>query len=380
MARPVRIEPVETRADLRRFIDLPWSVYEGDANWVPPLKRDVRAAFDPSKHPFHRHSEVQPYIALRDGEAVGRICAIDNRNHEAVWKDGAGFFGWFECIDDAEVAEALLETAAAWLRERGRRSMRGPASFSINDTCGVLVEGDPGLPTIMMAHNPPYYPALLEGAGLTKAKDLYAHHLDLYAYRRAMEQDPEHLYRLADRIARKRRVRLRQIRMSSFKEELRLVRRLYNAVWEKNWGFVPMTDAEIAHLAAELKPIVRPELVLFAESEAGETIGFVLAVPEFNPILQKMNGRLSPLGLARALIQKRRIKAMRVLVLGVLGEWRGKGIDAVLYVGLIRNGLARGFNEAEQSWVLEDNHKMNTAVKRLGGRVYRKYRIYETAL
>ena len=369
----LQVTPVETRRDLGRFIDLPWSIYGGDPDWVPPLKRGVRAAFHPRKHPFHLHSEVQPYLALRGGTVVGRICAIRNRNHEAAHDEGAGFFGWFECVDDPETADALFGAVRGWLRERGLAAMRGPTSFSTNETCGLLIDGDRGPPVLLMPYNPPYYPSLIEGAGLCKAKDLYAWHLTDRKW-------PERLFR-ADKLVRRRYgVRVRTLDMSKFEEELALVRRLYNSAWEQNWGFVPMTDAEIDYMASELKPILDPELALFAETSGGQTVGFALAVPDFNPVLRRMNGRLSPLGLLGALVQRRRINRIRVLALGLLEPWRDKGIDVLLYLALFRNGTAAGMDEAETSWILEDNHKMNAAIERLGGRIYRTYRLYESPL
>ena len=369
----LRVVPVESRGDLERFIDLPWSIYGEDPSWVPPLKRTVRAAFDPARHPFHSHSEVQPFLALRGEDILGRICAIRNRNHEAIHGEALGFFGWFECVDDPEVAGALFGAVRGWLRERGLRAMRGPTSFSTNDTCGLLIAGDRGPPMLLMPYNPPYYPPLLEGAGLRKAKDLYAWHLTVGNW-------PEGLFRAEKRLRRRHGVRVRALDMSKLEEELVLVRRLYGSSWKRNWGFVPMTEAETDHMAAEFRRILDPELVLFAETPEGETIGFILAVPDFNQVLAKMNGRLSPLGILRAFIQKRRITRMRVLLLGLLEPWRNKGIDALLYVALIRNGTAAGMKETEQSWILEDNHKMNTAVERLGGRLYRTYRLYEGPL
>ncbi len=372
-ASSLRVAPVETRADLKRFIDLPWSIYGDDPNWVPPLKRDVQAAFDPEKHPFHLHSEVQPYLAFRGNEVVGRICAIRNRKHEEIHDEAVGFFGWFECVDDPEVAEALLRAVRGWLRERGLAAMRGPTSFSTNETCGLLVDGDRGPPVVLMAYNPPYYPALLESAGLRKVKDLYAWHM-------VEGHWPEHMFRAEKLVTRRYRIRIRTLDMSRFEEELALIRHIYNAAWEKNWGFVPMTDAEIDHMAVELKPILNPELALFAETPEGETIGFALAIPDFNQILKRMNGRLFPFGILKALIHKRKITSMRVLILGLLERWRGKGVDALFYLAMFRNGTAAGIHEAEQSWILEDNHKMNAAIARLGGRVYRTYRLYEAPL
>ncbi len=372
-ASSVRVVPVESRADLKRFIDLPWSIYRGDPDWVPPLKRDVRAAFDPAKHPFHEHSEVQPYLAERDGRAVGRICAIRNRNHEAMHEEAVGFFGWFECSDDPEVAGALFEAVRAWLRERGLEAMRGPASFSLNETCGVLIDGDPGPPVVLMAYNPPYYPRLMETAGLRKVKDLYA-------WLMKKGEWPPHLFRAEKLVTRRYGIGIRPLNMSRFAEELGRVQRLYNAAWEKNWGFVPMTEAEMDHMAAELKPILDPELALFAETPEGDVAGFALALPDFNVVLRRMNGNLFPFGIVKALIHRRKIKCMRVIILGLTEDWRGKGVDVLLYLALFRNGIAAGMTSAEQSWILEDNQKMNQAIERLGGRVYRTYRLYEAPL
>ncbi|WP_419950196.1 N-acetyltransferase [Candidatus Palauibacter sp.] len=372
-ASPLLVVPVESRADLRRFIDLPWSIYRGDPNWVPPLKRDVRAAFDPTKHPFHLHSEVQPYLALRGRDVVGRICAIRNRNHEAIHEESVGFFGWFECIDDPEAAEALFDAVRGWLRGRGLTALRGPTSFSTNETTGLLIDGDPRPPVLLMAHNPPWYPALLEGCGLRKVKDLYCWNILEGAW-------PEHLFRAEKLVTRRYGTRIRTLDMSKFDEELLLIRRIYNAAWEKNWGFVPMTDAEMDHMAAELKPIIDPDLALFAETPDGEAIGFTLALPDFNQVLHKLNGRLTPLGLLKALYYKRKVTCLRVLILGLMEEWRGKGIDVLLYLAIFRNGTAAGMNEADMSWILEDNRKMNAGIERLGARMYRTYRLYEAPL
>lgn len=372
-ASALSVAPVETRADLKRFIDLPWAIYREDPHWVPPLKRDVRAAFDPTKHPFHLHSEAQPYLAVRGRDVVGRICAIRNRNHEALHEETVGFFGWFECVDDSEVAEALFDAARGWLRERGLTAMRGPASFSTNEITGLLVDGEAGPPALLLAHNPLWYPALLEGCGLRKVKDLYAWDI--------VEGNwPEHLFRAEKLVTRRYGTRIRTLDMSRFDEELLLIRRLYNSAWERNWGFVPMTDAEMDHMAAELKPIIDPELALFAETPDGEVIGFALALPDFNQVLHKLNGRLTPLALAKILWYKRRVTRLRVLILGLLSEWRGKGIDVLLYLAIFRNGTAAGMREADLSWILEDNHKMNAAIERLGGRIYRTYRVYEALL
>lgn len=371
-AAPVRVVPVDTRKDLKTFIDLPWSIYRDDPDWVPPLKMDMRNAFDPSKHPFHKHSEAQPFLALRGSKPVGRICAIRNRRHEEFHEEPVGFFGFFECIDDQAVATALFDTVRDWLRERGLEVMRGPTSFSTNETCGLLVDGEPGPPFVMMAHNPPYYIGLLEAYGFEKAKDLLAW---------AKENvTPEHLIRGSDIVHRRYKVTVRTLDRSRFDEELEKVRTIYNAAWEKNWGFVPMTDAEIDFMADELRHVVEPRMALFMENAEGETIAFALSLPDFNQVLIKLNGRLFPFGLIKALYLKRKIDRMRVIILGVLPEYRGKGLDVPLYKALFENGLDCGLTWGEMSWILEDNTAMNAAIKRFGSRLFRTYRIYDVGV
>ncbi len=364
---------VRSRDDREAFIRLPWALYRGDPRWVPPLLRDMRTLLDPRKHPFHRHSEAALFLALRDGVPVGRIAAIDNRRHREFHHEPVGFFGFFEAERDPGLAGALLERAAAWLRERGLQAVRGPTSFSTNETAGLLVEGFDGPPALMMPYNPPWYEPLLEGAGFRPVKDLLAYLL-------TDDRPPDYLVRGAEIVRKRTGARVRPLRMERFHEELETVRRIYNAAWERNWGFVPMTDEELAHMAAELKPIVDPNLCLFAELPSGETIGFALALPDFNRVLRRLNGRLFPLGWLKALWLSRRLDSMRVLTLGVTPEHRRRGLDALLIRELIRHGSARGIGRAELSWVLEDNQAMRGALERLGGRVYRRYRLYEAPL
>ena len=368
----MRVEPVATRSQLDEFVALPRRIYRDDPDWVPPLESDVRKAFDRTEHPFHRHSEAQPFLAWRGSRVVGRICAIRNRNHEAFHEEPVGFFGWFECEDDQETADAMFETVRAWLAKRDLETMRGPTSFSTNETCALFVDGERGPPVLMMPHNPPYYPDLLERYGFHGAKDLFA-----WMIESETGEPPEYLARAEKLVVRRTGACTRTLDPSRFDEELATVRALYNRAWEKNWGFVPMTDEEFDHMADELRPILDENLALFAEDGDGNTIGFALAVPDFNQVLKKMNGRLWPFGILKALYYRRKIHRMRVLILGLLEEYRGKGIDALLYLGLFRHGAARGITECEQSWILEDNEKMNAALERMGARVYRRYRLYD---
>ena len=369
----VEVVPVVTSDQLAAFIRLPWAIYRNDPNWAPPLIRDVKTAFNPSKHPFHAHSEVQPFLSLRDGKPVGRIAAVRNRNHERFHEEPVGFFGYYECVDDPDASRALFDATASWLSERGLKTMRGPTSFSTNEVTGLLVDGVEGLPVLMMAYNPPYYVDQIEAYGFQTAKTLLAYMID-------DQTQPEHLHRASRIVRRRAGVTMRTMNMKKFDSELALVRKIYNSAWEKNWGFVPMTDAEFAFMAKELKPIIDPSIAVFADTSDGETIAFALALPDFNIVLRKMNGRLLPFGLLKALWYGRKIHRARVLTLGVAEGYRGKGIDAALILELYRNGTARGINQAELSWVLEDNEKMRAALERLGARAYRRYRLYDADL
>ncbi|MGH7505681.1 MAG: N-acetyltransferase, partial [Longimicrobiales bacterium] len=277
-ARPsVEVHPVRGRADLTAFIRLPWRIYADDPAWVPPLIHDVRKVLDPARHPFHEHAEVALFLARRDGEVAGRIAAVVNRQHVDFHEESAGFFGLFESIDDPEVSGALLEATERWLVERGMRIARGPFNLSTNDELysgGVLIDGFGFPPLVLMAHTPPYYAALLERAGYGKAKDLLA-------YWHSGEQPADRLVRVGERILQREGVTIRPIDLGRFEEEVALVQEIYNSAWERNWGFVPMTETEILHLAKELRPVVNPRFCVIAEV-AGEAVGFGLALPDYN--------------------------------------------------------------------------------------------------
>jgi GNAT superfamily N-acetyltransferase len=368
----VLISPAARGRDLAAFVALPYELHRRDPCFTPPLRRDVRAQLDPARNPFFRHAERQLFLARRDGRVVGRVAAILDRAHEATHADGAGFFGFLECEDDEEAAGALFDAAAAWLRARGRTRLRGPFSPSINDEAGLLVDGFGTPSVIMMPHNPAYYPRLVEAHGFVKVKDLLAFESTGTAL-------PERLVRATDVVERRYGVRTRPIAMPRFREEVAVVKRLFNAGWQRNWGAVALDDAEIARLAAQLRPIVVPELVVFAET-GGEAIGFAAAIPDLSVALRaNPSGRLFP-GLLKVLWASRRITRLRVLLLGVLPEWHGRGVDALLYRRVWENGRARGFDWAEAGWVLDDNHAMINGLERMGFRVYKTYRVYERPL
>jgi GNAT superfamily N-acetyltransferase len=367
------VRSVGSPADLRTFVDFPYRHYRHDPLWVPPLRRDVATLLSRTENPFHEHAEVAHFLAvLPDGATVGRISAIRNDAHGRAHPDETtvGFFGLFEAVDDQAVADALFAAAAAWLRQRGMTRMRGPMNFSTNDECGLLVDGFGTPPVVMMPHNPRYYRQLLERAGFAKA-------MDLLAYEGGRPAVPARLTQAAPILAERHRISLRPLDVTRFWSEVEQVKRLYNQAWEDNWGFIPMSDAEMNHLARRLKPLVVPDLVVFA-SVGERLIGFAIALPDYNVALRtNRSGRLFPFGLFRLLWNQRRISRVRIITLGVLPEFRRTGADALLYEWLWRHALALGYPWGESSWILETNAAMRNALERMGFTVYKTYRVYE---
>ena len=368
----IELAPVRSPSDRREFIELPYRLYRRDPHWVPPLRRDVAELIDPARHPFHRHAEVELFVARSRGRVVGRIAAVKNDLHLEHHGDATGFFGMFETERDPAVAGALLAAAGEWLASRALRVMRGPASLSLNEECGLLVDGFDSAPVVMMPYNPPWYAELLEREGFAKAKDLVAYWLGDAA-------PPERLARAAELLARRHRISIRPLRMKDFWNEVALVHQLYNAAWERNWGFVPMTEAEFHHLARQMKAVVDPNLIAFAEVD-DELAGFAIALPDLNQALRHMGGRLLPFGWAKALWHSRKIDTARVLTLGVTPKYRRTGAAEMLYLYLLRVGPSRGMSKGEFSWILEDNWAIRTALENLGASVYKTYRLYDRPL
>ncbi len=378
MTERLRVRAARDRRDLKRFIDLPYRLHARDPVWVPPLRRDVVSLLSRTKNPFFEHAVAEYFIAERGGEVVGRIAAISNRLHNETHGDRVGFFGFFETIDDQEVASALLDTAAEWCRARNHDLLRGPTSFSVNDECGLLVDGFESPPTLMMPHNPRYYVALVEQAGFRKAKDLWV-------YQGGTEEHyvpvPERLARGTELIRQRQRITIRSLKMKDFQGEVERIKELYNAAWEKNWGFVPMTEHEIDHLAEQFKPVVIPELVPMAEKD-GKLIGFGIALPDLNVVFRRhRSGRLFPMVLDLLWsLKMRRIRRARILLLGVHPDYRGKGVDAMLYHWIwIRSG-ERQIYWGEAGWILEDNPAMNAGLEKMTFRVYKTYRLYDRTI
>ena len=378
MTEGLRVRAARTRRDIKRFIDLPYRLHARDPVWVPPLRRDVALLLSRTKNPFFEHAEAEYLIAERNGEVVGRIAAISNRLHNETHDDKVGFFGFFESVDDQAVANALLNAAADWCRSRGHNVLRGPASFSVNDECGLLVDGFETPPALMMPHNPRYYVPLLERAGFAKAKDLWV-------YQGGAEEGyipvPERLARGTELIRQRQGITLRSLNMRDFEGEVERIKELYNAAWEKNWGFVPMTEHEIDHLAEQFKPVVIPELVPMAEKD-GKLIGFGIALPDLNVVFRRhRSGRLFPMIVDLLLSLKlKRIRRARILLLGVHPEYRGKGIDAMLYHWIWTKSGERRIYWGEAGWILEDNPAMNAGLEKMTFRVYKTYRLYDRAI
>ena len=371
--KPVTIRTVNSSREVKRFIKFQWKPYKGNPNWVPPLLMDRRKLLDRKKNPFYTHAAMEMFLAERDGEDVGRIAAIVNDNHNKEHEENIGFFGFFECINDQAVANALFDVATNWLRAKGVSAVRGPVSPSVNDDYGLLVDGFDLPPAIMMVYNPPYYQTLIEAYGFTKIKDLYAYHV----HKDKVFTDK--LTRVTEMVKRREGLVLRSLDMKRFKEEVKTIRDLYNRAWSRNWGEVPMTDAEFDWIASDLKAIVDPYLVIIAELK-GKPIGFALSVPDLNMVLKNnKHGYLIP-GLIRILLFRKKIDFVRIITLGVIPEYLNTGIGGVLFYETARRAVEHGFPHGEASWVNEDNVMMNRGADLLKGERWKTYRLFQMPL
>jgi GNAT superfamily N-acetyltransferase len=367
------ILPVRSKRELSTFIDLPWSIYHHDPNWVPPVKADRRKLLDRDRNPFYKHAEMELWIAFDGTNPVGRIAAIVNHNHNREHNDTVGFFGFFESIDDHVVSDILLSTAEGWLAGHGMSVMQGPVNPSMNDEAGLLIEGFDDPPQILMTYNPNYYSRLIEAFGLKKVKDLYAYRLTAKGF-----LNPK-LERVQKAVREREDLTVRTLKFrpkDAFLRDVATVKEIYNKAWEPNWGFVKMTDEEFDFLVADLKQVAWEELVVFVERQ-GEPIGFALGLPDINQALIANRGG-GLLGAALALtVRKKRITRGRIVILGVIPRFQRLGIDAVLYYEIgTRMTRQKGFTEGEASWVLEDNVMMNRAAEMMNGELYKRYRIY----
>jgi ribosomal protein S18 acetylase RimI-like enzyme len=376
----IEIKKVVTKQDWNQFIDLPWEIYKNDPHWVPPLKIAVKDMLDVNKNPFFKHAVMAPFLAYKNGKCVGRVLgAIDdvgNKYHEEL----VVHFGFYECIDDSEVAHKLLEAVKLWGQSRGMKELRGPINLSTNFECGLLVQGFNDSPNIMMTYNPEYYIQQYESYGLNKAKDLYAYNISGDA------QFSPRLLAQVERLKEAGKVTFRTVRMNEFQKEVDMILDIYNDAWEKNWGFVPMSKEEFQHMAKDMKAIVDPELLLIAEVR-GEPVGFALALPDVNQAFKKIpDGKLLPFGLLKLLWntkgpgRKKTIKRCRVLTLGIKQKYRDLGVGPILYTEYLKRGPAQGYFTGEASWILEDNIPMNRALENMCGQKSKVYRIYNRTI
>ncbi|NQT16741.1 MAG: N-acetyltransferase [Planctomycetes bacterium] len=371
----LEIREVASRRDLDQFVRAPWSIYANDPNWVPPLERDVKQFLDRKRHPFYRHGAAAQFLALKNGTPLGRILVSDDPLYNELHGANVGCFGMFECVDDRSTAHGLLETAAGWLRRRGRTSIMGPVDYSTNYASGLLVDGFDTPPRILMNHHPPYYAGLLESWGLAKVKDLYAWWFvdpyDLVAKWR----------RRADWLARRGGVTIRPFSKKDFALEVERCHEVYNNAQKDHWGFVELTNAEFLYFAKRLAKIGVTEQVLMAEVQ-DKLVGFSITLPDVHEAIRPLNGRLTtlglPIGLARLLYRMPRIKTARMAVLVLLESYRRRGIAELLILETLEYGKNTiGYTGAELGWTLEDNELVNRTVARVGGRRYKTYRIYE---
>ena len=359
--------------EVLRFLKVSYGIYRNDPHWVAPLLLDLKKVFTDA-NPLFGHAERALWVAVRNGQDVGRIAGILDRNHNQTQADSAAFFGYFESVNDAEVSRQLFDTVLAWGRQQGVRRLLGPMNPTSNDECGFLVEGFDSSPVFMMTYNPRYYLDLVAAAGFRKAKDMLAYHVDV------AKAPLDRLARVADKVRRRNpELTFTPIRRATLVRDLAKVKEVYNAAWQANWGFVPMTDAEVDFMANRLKPLLLEGLIWVAET-ASEPVGFMLALPDYNIPLKPLRGRLCTpnlLGFLPYLFGWKYPTWCRVVTLGVKEKYRNRGLETVMLIEGFRTGIKVGFTDAEASWVLEDNETMCRLMEVFNARVYKRYRLYE---
>ena len=371
----VEIKQHQPGKDLEDFIQVAFEVFGDDPAWVPPLHMEITDRLTPEKNPFFEHAEVALFTAWKDGKAVGRISAQIDHEHLRIHKDNAGFFGFFDTVDDQEVASALVAAAEGWLANRGMTVMRGPFSLSINEETGMLVEGFDSPPTIMSPHHRSYQAGLAEGAGLEKAKDCYG-------WKHQVVPAPPRAQKAWETITSLPEVRFRSVSPRNLKKEVRDILDVFNDAWQHNWGFVPATDAEAKKMAADLQLILDKELSFFAEID-GQPVAICVCLPNLNEVIADFKGKLTPVTVAKLIwrLKIRRPKSARLMLLGIRTDLRGKKRYAPLAMAviaeLVRRGLKQGYEWAELGWTLEDNRLINAAIRSMGATIYKRYRLFE---
>ncbi|HEX7378749.1 MAG TPA: N-acetyltransferase [Pirellulales bacterium] len=372
MMPEVKVRPVQSGSDRRRFVRFPFDLYRDDPHWMPPLLANQRELLGYKRHPFYDNSECQTFLAERQGQVCGRIAAIVNREHNQFHNERRGFFGFFEAVDDAAVANALFDAAAAWLKSRGMESLRGPANPSMNYECGLLIDGFDSSPTFMMTYNPRYYESLVEGYGFVKGHDMFAY----LGERGDLPNVAARLDPLAAQAQSFCNAVIRHTTRKTFKADVEAFVDLYNRTLTVNWGFVPLPPGEMRKLAASLEHLIVPELAVIAEVD-GLAVGAIIGLPDYNPRIKEIGGRLFPFGFLRLLSKKKDIVRLRIISINVVPEYQRWGLGLVLMRALSPKGLEMGFQEAEFSWISEDNDLARKGLAKGGAKIYKKYRMYD---
>ncbi|MEI6659398.1 MAG: N-acetyltransferase [Planctomycetota bacterium] len=368
----IAIQPVETRSQQKRFIHLPWRIYQDDPCWMPPLIMSQEELLGFRKHPFYERSKSQSFLVTRGGRDVGRITAIVNAGHIDRYKEQRGFFGFFECDDDTAASRALFQAAGDWLHAQGMTCIRGPANPTLNYECGLLIDGFDTPPFFMMTHNRPWYAHLVEDAGFGKIEDMFA----FYGKTSMLDGIDPKLATMIQGVKERFGVTLRPLDKSRFAEEVRMFLHIYNESLGGTWGFVPLTPGEVDHMAASLKYLIEPELAIVAEV-GGKPVGAVFCLLDYNPRIKAIDGRLFPFGFLKLLWNKKAIKRLRAISTNVVPEYQAWGIGLVLMSGLYERFIKWGLEEVEFSWVLESNYLSRRTLERGGAIVTKKYRMYQ---
>ncbi|MGC8743724.1 MAG: GNAT family N-acetyltransferase [Verrucomicrobiia bacterium] len=378
MERQIRIKhlDIDKRQDVLRFLKFAYKIYQNDPNWVAPLLMDVAKVFS-KQNPLFEHAKMQLWIAEENGQELGRIAGIIDRTHQKIHQDDAAFFGFYECINDPAASEQLFKTVENWAKTNGAKRLLGPMNPTTNDECGLLIAGFDSPPVFMMTYNPPYYINQIENSGFTKARDLLAYFVDV-------EKCPlDRLSKLAERVKQRHpELAFRPVKRATLNSDLAKIKKVYNEAWEKNWGFVPMTEAEMDFMASRLKPLFCEGLVWLAEAN-NEPVGFLLALPDYNQAFIKLRGQLfTPriFSFLPYLLKWKHPDGCRVITLGVIEKYRNKGLEAAMLNEGFKVGISLGIKKAEASWILEDNVQMRRVMEYFGGVVYKKYRIYQKEL
>ncbi|WP_440999527.1 N-acetyltransferase family protein [Fodinibius sp. SL11] len=363
-----------TKKERKQFIDFPYQHYSEDENWIPPLKMEQKKLIDTENNPFYENGDIALFLAEQDGELCGRIAAIQDRRYNEHHNNKTGFFGFFECIDDQSVTNLLFKVAGDWLKQRGHTDVLGPSNPSMMDEIGILVDGFEYEPSIMMPYHKPYYDDLITNAGLKKEMDLYAFRVTQATV------TLDRIYR-AEEIVRRRlpKLKIREIDTKNLDQEVEIVQNIFNQAWSKNWGFIPLSKEELQELANDLKLILDPKVAHIAEVD-GEPVAFSIALPDLNQALKYTDGTLFPTGIFKLLWHRRNIDQIRTALMGVIPEYQGKGIDALLHKEAIINGREVGYNSSELSWVLETNKNMIRVAEKLGASIEKTYRMYQKDL